>query len=636
MKSCVNLSNANPALYDYIDSLTVKVQHLCLEVLDLKGNYITAIEGLATSGSISINGSSAVRRTGSLNLTVGKESTLNRITDINNAISLNKKVRVLIGIENTGRQFKEYDIFWFSLGVFLIKAASVQNNVSGITMSVSLTDQMGYLNGELGGVILGAVTHSPLKIEGSDSEEPVEIYTLIRTLVQQYSGLPNDKIKIFIPSGDSKKPWVEEGTAYKITASWRGSDTIYLGPEAEGSNKYILSKTPFKDATPYGQYENIGYKMDKLTYSGELASKPGDTVVSVLDKIKGALGNYEYFFDLEGNFIFQEIQNGLYSGGIPAEDFTLGAAINSSYLNGDSTIVKYELDKKKGLISSYSNTPAYNNVKNDFVVWGKSKSSDGLPIRYHLRYMKLKEIQLHYYSVGLYVDDFGVRRASWARLSNETEVSAIKARDWRQELYFQFIAENDQSMLAKEMIEEFPKVYDISFDSNTGTGWKYNVSYDNVKYYLDAIDVSEIDESIPIHDFAIEDIGLRSKVLNDNDVNVIFAKMPKDVVFIGEGEEPPKGNYAIVSQDLENNIKKETTIKSAYSVIQSTLYNYICYNNSISITALPMFYLEPNVGISIEDEESDIHGVYIIQNLSLPLGVDGTMSISATKALKSL
>nr|DAE09686.1 MAG TPA: Neugrin [Myoviridae sp. ctjhW4] len=32
----------------------------------------------------------------------------------------------------------------------------------------------------------------------------------------------------------------------------------------------------------------------------------GDTVTSALDKIKQVLGNYEYFYDLDGNFIFQE------------------------------------------------------------------------------------------------------------------------------------------------------------------------------------------------------------------------------------------------------------------------------------------------------------------------------------------
>jgi len=40
-----------------------------------------------------------------------------------------------------------------------------------------------------------------------------------------------------------------------------------------------------------------------------LIGNAGETVVSILDKIKNVLGNYEYFYDVNGNFIFQEIKN---------------------------------------------------------------------------------------------------------------------------------------------------------------------------------------------------------------------------------------------------------------------------------------------------------------------------------------
>jgi hypothetical protein len=48
-------------------------------------------------------------------------------------------------------------------------------------------------------------------------------------------------------------------------------------------------------------------------------------------------------------------------------------------------MVAYKFDNSK-LIVSISNTPKYDNIKNDFIVWGTKKSLDGLeiPIRYHL------------------------------------------------------------------------------------------------------------------------------------------------------------------------------------------------------------------------------------------------------------
>jgi len=35
----------------------------------------------------------------------------------------------------------------------------------------------------------------------------------------------------------------------------------------------------------------------------------GDSVVTILDQIVNLLGNYEYFYDINGNFRFQEIKN---------------------------------------------------------------------------------------------------------------------------------------------------------------------------------------------------------------------------------------------------------------------------------------------------------------------------------------
>jgi len=38
----------------------------------------------------------------------------------------------------------------------------------------------------------------------------------------------------------------------------------------------------------------------------------------------------------------------------------------------------------------------------------------------------------------------------------------------------------------------------------------------------------------------------------------------------------------------------------------------------------------------VHDEESDIYGDYVISRISLPLDVNGTMSISATRASEKL
>ena len=46
--------------------------------------------------------------------------------------------------------------------------------------------------------------------------------------------------------------------------------------------------------------EDAGYEETPFTYPGELTLDVGDTVVDLLDKIVDVLGNYEYFYNLDG------------------------------------------------------------------------------------------------------------------------------------------------------------------------------------------------------------------------------------------------------------------------------------------------------------------------------------------------
>jgi hypothetical protein len=41
-----------------------------------------------------------------------------------------------------------------------------------------------------------------------------------------------------------------------------------------------------------------------LVYPGELKSNAGETITSILDKIKSKFTNFEYFYDIDGKFVF--------------------------------------------------------------------------------------------------------------------------------------------------------------------------------------------------------------------------------------------------------------------------------------------------------------------------------------------
>ena len=115
----------------------------------------------------------------------------------------------------------------------------------------------------------------------------------------------------------------------------------------------------------YEYGEDIGYIYTDFVYTEDLIGNAGSTVCDVLDKIKNYLGNFEYFYDIEGNFRFQEIKNYLNSA---KSKFDLKKLNQNDYLidrsNGKTV---YDFNNSN-LITSYSNTPQFNMIKNDFIV----------------------------------------------------------------------------------------------------------------------------------------------------------------------------------------------------------------------------------------------------------------------------
>jgi hypothetical protein len=111
--------------------------------------------------------------------------------------------------------------------------------------------------------------------------------------------------------------------------------------------------------------EDVGYMYTDFTCPTELIANPGENVCVVLDKIKNMLGNYEYFYDTQGNFHFEEIKNYLN---------TTQATIDLETMNKNDYLIStskgktvYEFNNSN-LVTSFSNSPQFNKIKNDFVV----------------------------------------------------------------------------------------------------------------------------------------------------------------------------------------------------------------------------------------------------------------------------
>lgn len=143
---------------------------------------------------------------------------------------------------------------------------------------------------------------------------------------------------------------------------------------AETFNIYTLAKVEYGDAA--------GYKQVDLIYPDDLISSIGDTLVTVLDKIKTQFNDYEYFYDIDGRFIFQRKRNYLnvsWNNIVTQED---GTFVDNTVQTSAS---QYNFEGNN-LIISLSHTPRIENLKNDFSVWGTRKTINDVEVPIHARF----------------------------------------------------------------------------------------------------------------------------------------------------------------------------------------------------------------------------------------------------------
>lgn len=654
------------------DKLKVKEQYVKITILDFLEKPIQAIEGRVLGGSINIDGNSSIRRTCNLSIIASEHE--NDLTNVDNLLSLNKKVKVEVGFLNTTNQYKDFDIIWYPLGIYVIINPSISHGSDGVTISLQLKDKMCLLNGECGGVIPASTTFNEYETvdeNGNFFLTYPTIFQIIQELVNHFGGEQLGKIIIS-----------DIDTRVKKVMKWVGSSPLYIIKDAEGET---VQYTPTTNAAEIGSraytmYEygsDIGYIYTDFIYPSELIGDAGSSVCDILDKIKDTLGNYEYFYDIDGNFIFQEIKNYLN---------TSQSTIELNKLNKED----YLIDQSKGkavytfddssLITSYSNTPQFNMIKNDFIIWGIKENNNGntFPIRYHLAIDKKPSIG-NEYECFFYTDpndnlvkakcpikyptkkDFPKVGAQeifymaldtgiiyeWSPkekdyLSITVDLQKIKTNDWRSELYLSGSQSEplgrDSNYYYTELVTEWPKLFDVKNNKFFEETLKYPSDID---YYLDFID-----SSAAISEMSISNIGRRTKIINDDSINCIFEPEIPDLVLLNTGDEKiaelrkeceDKGqDYIQMDPNLYNMTTGGGNFNSAYNMARELLYQYTSYNESITINALPIYYLEPNIRISVRDFQSGIHGDYMINSMSIPLDITSTMTLSCTRALERI
>ena len=657
-----------------LDKSNNKEQFIKITALTFDERPIKFIEGLITGGSLNFDGKSSVRRTGSISVLADDKE--NDLTNIDNLFSINKKIQIEVGFLNTTEYYKEFNIIWIPLGTYVILTPSISHNETGVNISLQISDKMCLLNGSCGGTIPASTTFHEYETVDENGKYVIlkpTIYQIIQELVNHFGGEQISKIIIS-----------DLDTRVKRVMKWVGSDPLYIISEASDSTIQYRATTNAAETEgkAYKMYEHgsdVGYIYTDFYYPSDLIGNEGSTVCDILDQIKNTLGNYEYFYDVDGNFVFQEIKNYLNTSQAKVE---LDKMEQSDYLIDMSKGKSIYTFEDGSLIQSYTNSPQFNMIKNDFVVWGIRKTDSGstFPIRYHLAIDEKPEIG-NTYSVFFYEDEndkltkakcpmkFPTQRdfpavgqqevfymandtgtiyewdaAEKAYKELEVTMKQITTSDWRTELYLQgSISEPlavDSNYYYTELKNEWPKLYDVELGEfkeealNNPSG---------IDFYLDIIDSAEA-----IAELSVKNIGRRSQVIVDDSINCVFESEIPDLVMIDNSlpaEEVTRLRDECIAQgqdyiQVDNNIysllSNGGSLNSAYNKVRELLYQYTSYNENVVITTIPIYYLEPNTRITIRDKKSGIYGDYMIDTISIPLDINGTMTISCTRTLERI
>ena len=752
-------------LLDKHNEREVYAKIVCLTLDELP---VEEIQGKVSQGSLSIDGTSAVRRTCSLTIVSDR-------VNINEYYwSFTTKFKLYIGLkvpdyvrnqysatttawtdENTdgifinGEMTYPYeaypDIVWFPQGIFLITDFKVQIN-SNSTDNIYITgkDKMALLNGEIGGNFPAATDLKYLNIDtennigsiyGENKDRELTIEEIIREMIHKYGNEPfhniiikdlTDGLELLEYQGDNDiylLKNVDNGlfeyvlfdgdvTRYDsagnpVVISEISSDKLDTLSRQYISRRALKIKgstSPY-DKTYYtvvkGSYGSlVGYRITDLTYNEkELIANAGDTITSILDKILDMLTDYEYFYDLDGRFVFQKkltyvntSWNSLNRADIE-ENYTQIARSNltndlTANLDAsiESTLQQEVYSESTKLVSQtqYSfiggktttaigNTPNIMNMRNDYVVWGKNKpNSAGLETSFHLRTAidEKPEKYVAFDGTGYTTDDWDWRELIYQMAkdhlahNHDDDYEVVLYRnnpDYKfghtgYEQYYEDILCFWRTLYAPEpptedtydpagfadlnaALEYYYNTFITETDEPNTLYWNRAVFEDpaSLRFWFDFINGkgSELDK------YSVKAIGDRTKVVNSDDIKAIYYGEIPNLIYISQEDynllvESNTVNdgyvYVILPESLSDYFVISKKNKSAQDELDTLLYNYAYCNESISITTIPIYHLEPNTKIQVFDEKTKINGEYVINKINVPLNYNGTMSVSATRA----
>lgn len=692
-----------------LDKTKVKTKYARITALRFDELPIETIEGRVTEGSINLDGDSAVRRTCSLTIVANDFNYQNYIW------GLNTKFKLEIGLENNINPMYP-NIIWFKQGIYLISSFSTSRSTNSFTISIQGQDKMCQLNGEVGGSLTTSVDFGTLEEVMANGDTRIihlPIPDIIRNIVHQYAGEPLHNIVINdiekyglelleyrydIPmylyrkvtsnnfqnmtlNGNTRCTvhWTaEDGTSRSRSTTFSGltrddldmlvdTFTGTSSPREVSISGELSSERWYVAKISYGQ--TAGYRPTDLTYPGDLIGSVGESVTSILDKIKTMLGEFEYFYDLDGRFVFQRKQsfiNTLWSPLKQYENEDQEVYVESLAL---ASVYSYTFSEGE-LITAFNNNPSIQNMRNDYAIWGERIGISGAKIPVHMRYAIDKKPVVY---TSISVPDnhpnlvaYNAKYKTQVRGQSSVTYTASPTCDWRELIYrmgqdfykYAHMLDDFEARVIEanptiypsgqtgyeqyylDMLTFWRELYDPEggsdyYSSGNEIHWHKNV-YEHpelLNFWFDFMDVEG-----ELSQYSVKNVGARTKSINDTNIKSIYFRETPNVVFVKNQAEAANisGYKCIQIGNDDSMFSISSQGRSAKDTLDELIYQHGYCTESATITTIPIYYLQPNIRVYVSDKETNLQGDYIISKISIPLTYNGTMSLTATKAAETL
>lgn len=489
------------------------------------------------------------------------------------------------------------------------------------------------------------------------------LYLIKNTVSDVVENMTFDGTKIYYTDKECTKPVklnAIEHYDYLITQVDTKKEPVYVNVNGKIEEYTVIKLT-------YG--DTAGYRKTDLTYPGDLIANLGETVVTILDKIKNTFSNFEYFYDVDGRFHFQKKKsNNSVSWNPLKTDEDEGETYSEATMYSSAIVYNFEGNNQ---FTNISYQPNIANIKNDFSIWGKRTTIDGSELPIHLRYA-IQDKPTYYKKYApnkadIYEEYYTKDYVLADKLSKKESAHEV---DWR-EIIYQMAKDQykwqyqDKDFLVKlqqqnpqcangitgyenfyiDIISFWREVYDPedttgNFDEKTHLHKNVTQSPELLNFWMDFIDTNT-----ELGKYSISRIGDRTKTENNDSVSAVYIRETPNILIITNDEynellenrssfmQLQGYTFIRIPDSFEQYFSISSQGLSAWDVFNDLLYENTAYNETITLTTFPIYYLEPNNRILVNVGEDKINGEYLLNKITVPLGHSGTGSLTASRAV---